>query len=102
MGDRQSQRSILWIGFVASAYEDVPYPAGVFPQTHPDRLATIGLLRGMAAAAVERCRVLELGCGAGNNLITMASNLPASEFIGIDLAKNAIASAAELVAGLGL
>ncbi len=87
---------------MASAYEEVPYPAGVFPQTHPDRLAAVGLLRGMAPAAVERCRVLELGCGAGNNLITMASNLPASEFVGIDLAKNAIASAAQLVAELEL
>ena len=87
---------------VASAYEEVPYPAGVFPQTHPDRLATIGTLRGMAPAQVDRCRFLELGCGAGNNLITMACNLSGAEFVGVDLAKNAIAAAQELVAALGL
>jgi cyclopropane fatty-acyl-phospholipid synthase-like methyltransferase/methyltransferase-like protein len=102
LGNRQPRPGALSIRFVASAYEQVPYPAGVFPQTHPDRLATIGLLRGMASGPVDRCRVLELGCGAGNNLITMASNLPESEFFGIDLAKNAIASAREMVAGLGL
>ena len=68
----------------ASTYEAVLYPAGIFPQTHPDRLATIGTLRGMCTASVHYCRVLELACGAGNNLITMAFNLPNSEFIGLD------------------
>ena len=41
-------------------------------QTHPDRLATIALLYGMAPRPVDRCRVLELGCGDGSNLIPMA------------------------------
>jgi methyltransferase-like protein/2-polyprenyl-3-methyl-5-hydroxy-6-metoxy-1,4-benzoquinol methylase len=86
----------------ASAYEAVSYPAGLYPQTHPDRLATIGTLRGMRPASVNCCRVLELGCGAGNNLITIAFNLPDSEFIGLDLAHSPIASGQTLVTGLGL
>jgi SAM-dependent methyltransferase len=85
-----------------TAYEEVLYPAGIFPQTHPDRLATIGTLRGMHPASIHNCRVLEMGCGTGNNLIAMASNLSGSEFIGVDLAKNAISSGQALVAGLGL
>jgi SAM-dependent methyltransferase/methyltransferase-like protein len=90
------------LGKTMSAYEAVSYPSGIFPQTHPDRLATIGTLRGMFPASVYCCRVLELACGAGNNLMTMAFNLPNSEFIGLDLAQRPIASAQALVAGLGL
>jgi SAM-dependent methyltransferase len=90
------------LGKTTSAYEAVLYPSGIFPQTHPDRLATIGTLRGMCPASVYCCRVLELACGTGNNLITMACNLPDSEFIGLDLAQRPIASGQALVAGLGL
>ena len=70
----------------ATLYDEVPYPNLPFPQTHPDRLATLATLFGMAPAPVERCRVLELGCGAGGNLIPMALGLPESELLGIDLA----------------
>src|SRR5260370_22014321 len=62
----------------------------------------VGTLRGMFPASVDCCRVLELACGAGNNLITMAFNLPNSEFIGLDLAQRPIASGQALVDGLGL
>jgi methyltransferase-like protein/SAM-dependent methyltransferase len=85
-----------------TAYQEVLYPAGIFPQTHPDRLATIGTLRGMRPVSINSCRVLEMACGTGNNLIAMASNLSGSEFIGVDLAENAITSGKALVAGLGL
>jgi SAM-dependent methyltransferase len=85
-----------------TAYEEVLYPAGLFPQTHPDRLATLGTLRGMRPASINSCRVLEMACGTGNNLIAIASNLSGSEFIGVDLAKNAISSGQALVAALGL
>jgi len=47
-------------------------------------LSTIATLFGMNPAPVEHCRVLELGCGNGGNLIPMAFGLPQSEFVGID------------------
>jgi hypothetical protein len=83
-----------------SAYEEVLYPGGIFPQTHPDRLATIGTLRGMCPASIDCCRILELACSSGNNLIAMAANLPGSELVGVDLAKNAIAAGQAVIAGL--
>ena len=67
-------------------YDAVPYPTGSYSQTHPDRLAVMATLFGMSPAPVERCRVLELGCGDGGNLIPMAYALPESTFVGIDLA----------------
>jgi SAM-dependent methyltransferase len=67
------------------SYDDVPYPSKFFLQTHPDRLAAAGILYGMQPAPVENCRVLELGCGNGSNLISHAFGLPNSHFVGIDL-----------------
>jgi SAM-dependent methyltransferase len=84
------------------AYDAVFYPGHPFEQTHPDRLATIASLFGMEPAPVDRCRVLELGCGLGGNLLPMAYELPDSEFIGIDLSAPTIARGASNVARLGL
>lgn len=83
-------------------YNEVLYPSAVFPQTHPDRLAVMATLFGMSPAPVERCRVLELGCGDGWNLITMAHGLPGSEFTGIDLTAKPIARGMALAVELGL
>ena len=49
-------------------------------QTHPNRLAAVARLFGMEAAPVANCRVLELGCGAGGNLIPLAYYLPREPF----------------------
>src|SRR5215469_378660 len=85
-----------------SAYDQVLYPSISFPQTHPGRLATVAFLRGMRPAPIDRCRVLELGCGAGRNLIPMAFHLPDSEFVGLDLACHPIDWGRAFVADLGL
>src|SRR6476661_8295153 len=83
-------------------YDELPYPGSAFAQTHPDRLATLATLFGMTPAPVERCRVLELGCGDGGNLIPMAFGLPESRFTGVDLATTAIARGQQLIDQVGL
>ena len=83
-------------------YDKVLYPSQTRLQTHPDRLATIGLLLGMEPAPVERCRVLELGCGNGSNLAPMAFGLPQSEFVGVDLAATPINAAQAMARELNL
>lgn len=69
-----------------TSYDAVVYPSYTHPQTHPDRLAVLGGLFGLDPAPPDHCRVLELGCGNGTNLNSMAWTLPQSEFVGIDLA----------------
>ena len=69
----------------SSSYDEVPYPSFPMPQTHPRHLQTIGCLLGLNPPEIDRCRVLELGCGNGGNLIPMALSLPESQFLGIDL-----------------
>jgi methyltransferase-like protein len=51
---------------------------------------------------VERCRVLELGCGDGGNLVPMALGLPNATFVGVDAAPGAIGRGTELIEALGL
>ncbi|HUR85051.1 MAG TPA: class I SAM-dependent methyltransferase [Solirubrobacteraceae bacterium] len=85
-----------------SLYDAVPYPGLAFAQTHPDRLATLGALFGLDAAPPAACRLLEIGCGDGGNLLPMAVALPQSTFVGIDSSADAIARARVDAQELGL
>ena len=85
-----------------TAYDTVTYPGSAFPQTHPDRLATIATLHGLKPAPPERCRVLELGCGNGANLIPMAYVLRGSTFLGLDAAGSAVEHGRAQIVALGL
>ena len=86
----------------ASSYDAVPYESFPYSDTHPERLFTVATLFGLTPAPPARCRVLELGCGSGGNLLPMAEGLPDSEFVGIDLSARAAAEGAALVRDLGL
>jgi SAM-dependent methyltransferase len=85
-----------------SRYDQVLYPSYSHPQTHPDRLAVVSRLFGLQTGSVGGCRVLELGCGNGANLVPMAWGLPGSEFLGIDLAGEPIAQGDRMITDLGL
>ncbi len=83
-------------------YDAVAYPRLAFSDTHPDRLATMAILHGLSPAPVERCRVLEVACNEGANLIPMAYAIPGSEFVGFDLARAPIERGQERIRELGL
>jgi methyltransferase-like protein/2-polyprenyl-3-methyl-5-hydroxy-6-metoxy-1,4-benzoquinol methylase len=85
-----------------SSYDDVPYLTRPRYSTHPDCLATMAVLAGMQPASVAGCRVLELGCGPGGNLLPLADAFPDSDFVGVDLSARQIQMGQELCAGLEL
>ena len=85
-----------------NVYDEVPYPVTAYPQSHPDRLYVIGRFFGMEPKPVERCRVLELGCAGGGNVIPMAHSLPGSEFIGLDSSERQIDDGLKLIESVGL
>jgi len=87
---------------VSDSYDRVRYKSLPLAQTHPDRLATIATLFGIAVAPPAECRVLEMGCGDGGNLIPMALGLSGSSFTGIDLAAQAVEQGHAIVNALGL
>ncbi len=85
-----------------TSYDEMPYVFSPHPQSHPDRLATLASLLGMNPQAIDRCRVLELGCAGGGNLIPMASNLAKSQFIGVDFSAKQVTEGQKIIADLGL
>lgn len=85
-----------------SLYDEVAYPGLAYPDTHPDRLAVMAILHGLSPAPVEHCRVLEVACGEGANLIPMAYAIPGSEFVGFDLAGQPMERGQKRIRELGL
>jgi methyltransferase-like protein/protein-L-isoaspartate O-methyltransferase len=83
-------------------YDVVSYGGHVHQPTYPGRLATVASIYGMQPAPPARCRVLELGCGDGSNLLPIACTYPDSEFIGVDLSARAIERGQRDIAALGL
>lgn len=84
------------------AYDDIFYEGFAYPQTHPNCLAALAILYGMSPAPIAHCRMLELGSGDGSNLIGIASELPHSQFVGIDLSINEVKHAQEKINALNL
>jgi methyltransferase-like protein/2-polyprenyl-3-methyl-5-hydroxy-6-metoxy-1,4-benzoquinol methylase len=87
---------------IAKSYDSMPYPSKFFVQTHPDRLATLANLFGVNAKTPEKCRLLELGCGNGSNLISHAYNLQDARFVGVDISGKHIEQAEEWANSLNL
>ena len=83
-------------------YDEIPYATYPHSPSHPEQLATVAFLHGLDPPAVAGCRVVELGCGSGANLLGMAYGLPAARLVGIDLAHSAIAQARSNARALGL
>ncbi len=89
--------------FLSARYDAIPYRHGAVPHTHPARLGAIARLLGMPAIAPDRCRVLELGCAEGMNLLPLAERLPRADFTGVDVSpkQTATAEAARAACGIG-
>src|SRR5262245_21443711 len=84
-------------------YDAVPYRHGAIPVSHPARIAAIARLHGLNCAPPDHCRVLELGCAEGMNLLPLGERFPLSEFAGVDLSPVQIqtAEAARAASKLG-
>jgi len=83
-------------------YDAIPYESFPITETHPDRLAVIGRLFGLASPDPARARVLELGCAAGGNLLPIAFHLPQTRCIGVELSRAQALEGAEVCRALGL
>ena len=86
----------------ATSYDHVPYSFSSFPESHPRRLQAAAHLLGLETPAPAECRVLELGCAAGGNIVPMAYSLPGASLIGIDLVTSQIETAKEFAAASGV
>jgi SAM-dependent methyltransferase len=84
------------------SYDDLPYESLPLPDTHPDYLRALARLYGVDAAPMASCRVLELGCAGGGNLLPLAWHFPASRCVGVELARGHVDEAKALIAELSL
>jgi methyltransferase-like protein/2-polyprenyl-3-methyl-5-hydroxy-6-metoxy-1,4-benzoquinol methylase len=85
-----------------TSYDEILYLGHPRYATHPNCLATVAMLLGMKPAPIDSCRVLDLGCGTGGNLIPLALTFPHSQFVGIDLSARQIASGRALAEAASL
>jgi SAM-dependent methyltransferase len=83
-------------------YDHVQYSSLPHAQTHPDRLATVATLHALEPPDPFHGRVLEIGCGAGGNLMAMAAATPGLRALGVDLAARPIAEGQAAAAAIGL
>lgn len=85
-----------------TSYDEVPYESYPFAQSHPDSMAVVARIFGLEPPPIAKCRVLELGCAAGGNLIPLAWHFPESEFVGVDLSERQIEEGRRMIQTLGL
>ena len=86
----------------ANSYDLAPYPRLSHYFCQPARAATVAHLWGLTPPSVEGCRVLEVGCASGGNLIPLAVAFPESEFVGVDASGRQVMDGREDIAHLGL
>lgn len=78
---------------MVNEYDRVRYPSRAFAVLHPTAIGVFAALFGRPFAPFARSRILEIGCGEGVNLINMAVGAPQAEFVGVDLAEQAVTRA---------
>lgn len=87
---------------IAQQYDNVPYISNAFQFTSPRHIRATAHLYGVDAPAIERARVLELGCASGGNLFPFALAYPDATVVGLDLAPNQIADGQRLIQEMGI
>jgi len=86
----------------AEAYDAVPYRDFPYSFSHVRHLETMAVLFGMQPPPIDNCRVLELGCAGGGNIIPQAFDLPGSRFVAADYSPRQIEEARKSADSLGL
>ncbi len=85
-----------------ASYDELPYESMPQPDRQPDYLRAIALLYGVNAAPTESCRILELGCAGGGNILPLAWYQPNCTVVGVELGQQHVSEANTLIAELGL
>ncbi len=87
---------------IKQSYDEVLYSSGCYIHSNIHHLQSCALMSGRPAADPSRCRVLEIGCAAGGNILGQAVNNPQSTFLGVDLSSKQIDIAIDAAHKMGL
>lgn len=83
-------------------YSRVPYPGAADALMQIRNLETLAGIFELQPTPISKCRVLELGCADGTNLLPFAEEFPESLFVGVDLAEQRIQEAVNGAAAAGI
>jgi tRNA G46 methylase TrmB len=85
------------------AWETAEYPPMSYPCADPAKARAVACAAGLDAPEPERARILEIGCGEGHHLLTLANRWPRAVCVGLDISPKAIFRARSRAqrAGLG-
>ncbi|TDK24458.1 methyltransferase domain-containing protein [Luteimonas aestuarii] len=83
-------------------YDDLPYSSYAYQYSAPEQLAAVASLFGLPSAGIATARVLELGCGAGGNLVPVALRHPACKAVGVDISRIQIDEGKGVIDRLGI
>ena len=83
-------------------YDAVPYESFPFAHTHPRQLRVVAKIFGLTPPAIDKARILELGCAAGGNILPLAVDYPEAEIVGVDLSAKQVAEGQRTIDALGL
>ncbi|MEM1225033.1 MAG: class I SAM-dependent methyltransferase [Planctomycetota bacterium] len=84
------------------AYDRVAYTGAPDPLIHLRHLEVASAMFGLRPSDISSCRVLELGCADGTNLLPYAVEFEGGTFVGVDLAIQRIQKANQAVETLRL
>jgi SAM-dependent methyltransferase len=80
-----------------SAYvTDVPYARAFHDQTSPAMIRLVAAMNGFAPNVGDDFSYCDVGCGAGDTLVTLAAAWPKARFVGIDINAEHVAFARSL------
>lgn len=80
----------------AELYQAEAYPPMSHPSADPAVIAEVARFFGLSESKVEGAKILEIGCGTGHHLLSVASRLPAVECMGVDVSRRYISKAKNL------
>ncbi len=85
-----------------NSYDEVEYLSMPVQETDPLSMAFVAALFGVDAADPRTCDVLDLGCGDGGNLMSLASAYPGIRAVGFDPASRAVQRGRDVLERTGL
>lgn len=87
----------------ATPYDEIPYLPQGSPWIHPCVLSGAAAFFGHQAAEPQTARMLDLACGRGLSLLSLAEQFPRARFTGVDLSARHVQEAQSIAreAGLG-
>jgi trans-aconitate methyltransferase len=78
------------------------YPPMSYPSADPAVNAAVALAAGLDVADPAGARILEIGCGTGHHILSLANRWPGAECTGVDISAKGISKAKNLARQAGL